>query len=95
MTGIVAAADNDRGLVGVAPEVNIHTVQVFDEWGFVYASALIDAAYICRDAGAQIISMSLGGPFPLQEEQDIFTELYTENNILSIAQQYYIQKKYA
>jgi len=51
----------------------------------VYASALVDAAYKCREAGANILSMSLGGPEMLPEERDIFTELYTENNILSVA----------
>jgi len=85
VAGIVAANDNDIGLVGVAPDADLHIVQVFDDFGFVYASALVDAAYSCRDAGASIISMSLGGPEQLDEERDIFTELYNENNILSIA----------
>ena len=85
VTGIIAAADNDLGLVGVAPEANIHTVQVFGDFGYVYASALIDAAISCRDSGANIINLSFGGPDELQEERDIITELYTENNILTIA----------
>jgi serine protease len=58
VSGIITASDNGLGLVGVAPKAMIHTVKVFDEFGFVFASSLVDAAYRCRDAGADIISMS-------------------------------------
>jgi len=86
VTGIIAAADNDLGLVGVAPDASIHTVQALDEFGYeVYASVLMDAAISCRDAGANIISMSLEGYVELAEERDLFAELYTDNNILVIA----------
>ena len=54
--------------MGVAPEANIHTVQIFDDFGFVYASVVIEAVLNCRDAGANIISMSIGGPGDLPEE---------------------------
>lgn len=84
VTGIIAAADNNLGLVGVAPDVKIHSVKVFDEFGYIYSSSLIDAAYSCRDAGASVISMSLGGPENLLEERNIFADLYAQNNILSI-----------
>lgn len=86
VAGIMALQNNDIGLVGVAPGLaHLHIVQVLDETGLVYASSLVDAAYACRDAGANIINMSLGGPQSIAEERDVFTELYTENNILSVA----------
>lgn len=86
LAGIIAAQNNEIGLVGVAPEALVHIVRVYDDedW-FVYTSALVDAAYLCRDAGAKIISMSMGGDWPLDEEEEIFTELFNENGILSIA----------
>jgi len=52
---------------------------------FVYASALVDAAYRCRDAGAQIISMSLGGPDYSTAEAIVLSTLYTRDGILSVA----------
>jgi subtilisin family serine protease len=85
VTGIVAAADNTIGVVGAAPGANIYTVDVFADYGFAYASALVDAAYKCRDAGAKIISMSLGGPIPSDQENKLFSDLYNFNGILSIA----------
>ena len=85
VTGIVAASNNDIGVVGAAPGANIYTVDVFGEFGFAYASALVDAAYKCRDAGAKIISMSLGGPEFSAQENSLFTELFNFNGILSIA----------
>jgi serine protease len=85
VTGIIAAADNDIGVVGVAPDVGIHVVDVFGNFGFAYASALIDAAYSCRDAGAKVISMSLGGPLYYEFENAVFTELLNVNGILSVA----------
>lgn len=67
VAGTVAAVDNTLGVVGVDPNVGLHIVRVFgDDCVWAYASDLIDAAYTCRDAGANIISMSLGcsGPGP-------------------------------
>ena len=86
MSGAIAASDNGLGIVGIAPDAKIHVVKVFDSSGaFVYASALVDAAYRCRDAGAQIISMSLGGPDYSTAEAIVLSKLYTKYGILSVA----------
>jgi serine protease len=85
VTGIIAATNNTIGLVGVAPKVKIHTVDIFGDNGFTYASALVDAAYKCRDAGAKVISMSLGGQSFSEQENALFTEFYNFNGILSVA----------
>jgi serine protease len=85
VAGIIAGANNQIVLVGIAPRARIHSVKVFDDYGFAYSSALVDAAYKCRDAGAKIISMSLGGPEIVEEERDVFTELYAQDGILSSA----------
>lgn len=84
VTGTIAAADNSRGVVGVAPDVEIYTVRVFDNRGFFFGSDVVAAAEACRDAGVDIISMSLGGPSYDQDELEIFEELY-EQGIISIA----------
>jgi serine protease len=52
---------------------------------YVYTSGLIDAVYRCRDAGAKIISMSLGGGEHSAVEEDAFAVLFNSHNILSVA----------
>jgi hypothetical protein len=71
-------------VVGVAPEAEIYTVRVFDNRGAFYGSDIVAAAEACRDAGAKIISMSLGGPSYLGDEKRIFDALY-DQGILAIA----------
>ena len=84
--GIIAAQNNDIGLLGVAPEVNIVAVAVFDTDGFITSSAdLMDAAEICREQGANIINISAGGFEPLMEEDQYFQDLYYEEGILTVA----------
>lgn len=79
------AANNSIGVVGIAPQVKVHTVKLFpDDSGEIYSSDLIDAAYKCRDAGARIVSMSLGGPYPLVSEANIFQQ-FANDGIFSVA----------
>jgi subtilisin family serine protease len=85
VSGIIAAADNTIGLVGVAPRATIYTVDIFGDNGYSYASALVDGVYRCRDAGAKIISMSLGGVDYIDQENTAFQELYNFNGMLSVA----------
>jgi subtilisin family serine protease len=85
VTGTIAASDNGHGVVGVAPEADIFVVRVFDDWGEATASDLIVALEACRDAGADIVSMSLGGFGYSENEQSVFSSFYKEENIVSIA----------
>ncbi|MDP1548268.1 MAG: S8 family serine peptidase [Anaerolineales bacterium] len=87
VAGTIAAMNNALGVVGVTPgTVNIYVVRVFGNDGtWAYSSTLIDAAYKCRDAGANIISMSLGGSRSNNTEKNGFATLYNTNGILSIA----------
>jgi subtilisin family serine protease len=87
VAGTIAAMNNALGVVGVTPgTVSIYVVRVFGDDGvWAYSSTLIDAAYKCRDAGANIISMSLGGSRSNVTERNGFATLYSTNGILSIA----------
>jgi len=62
VAGTIVAQDNKWGVVGTTPGVQLHSVKVFDgsNCAWTYASSLINAAYACRDAGTDIINMSLG-----------------------------------
>jgi subtilisin family serine protease len=62
VAGTIAAQDNDRGVVGVAPQASLHIVRVFDSTAQFTASSLVVAMNACGEAGANIVSMSLGGP---------------------------------
>jgi subtilisin family serine protease len=87
VAGTIGALNNTTGVVGVSPgDVSLYIVKVFgDDCGWSYSSDLIDASQQCADAGADIISMSLGGAKgigPWEKRQ--FDALYGQG-ILSIA----------
>lgn len=94
---VTAIGGNAEGVVGVNPGnvLGLYIVRVFgDDGSWAYSSDLINAAYKCRDAGANIISMSLGcsggaggGPFSCYSstEDAAFQGLNDTNGILSIA----------
>ncbi|MFW5926891.1 MAG: PKD domain-containing protein [Wenzhouxiangella sp.] len=93
VAGTIAALDNDAGVIGVNPSgnLNMHIVKVFGDddpesgsCGWSYSSDLIDAAYECGDAGADVINMSLGGGTSSSTEEQAFQDLY-DQGVLSIA----------
>jgi subtilisin family serine protease len=61
--GIVAAVDNDIGVIGVAPEAYLYGVKVLDRTGSGYVSDVIAGIQWSKDNGMQVISMSLGGGY--------------------------------
>jgi subtilisin family serine protease len=87
VAGTIAAINNSGiGVVGVNPNkhLHLHIVKVFGADGWAYSSTLAHAAKLCQAAGANVISMSLGGGTPNPVEQKTFQKLYNEG-ILSIA----------
>ena len=86
VTGTITAQNNTLGVIGVLPGTgNIYMVRVFgDDGAWAYSSTLIDAANRCYAAGANIISMSLGGTKSNRTEQRGFDTLYS-NGVLSVA----------
>jgi len=85
VSGTIAASDNNQGVVGVAPEAEIFTARVFSTNGQFYSSNIITALQVCKDGGAQVISMSLGGPFSVSYEQQAYKDLYEKFNIITVA----------
>ncbi len=86
VAGTIAAANNSVGVVGVSPgEVSLYIVKVFNNQGqWTLASDLVDAIYRCADAGANIVSMSLGGSLRNGKEERAFNDLYNQG-ILFVA----------
>ena len=86
VAGTISALNNSIGVVGVTPgTVNLTIVKIFNDDGvWTTASNLVNAIYTCRDNGADVISMSLGGSTSSRKEQRAFDTLYA-GGILSIA----------
>lgn len=87
---IGATANNGVGVVGVAPgAVALHIVKVFGTDGaegcdWAYSSGLVAALDACTAAGAQVISMSLGGSRKVRAEESAFGSANGQG-VLSIA----------
>lgn len=60
VAGIVAAVDNEIGVIGVAPEAELYAVKVLDSSGSGYVSDVVAGIDWAVDNEIQIISMSLG-----------------------------------
>lgn len=87
VAGTIAAVNNaGTGVVGVNAnkKIKLHIVKVFGAAGWAYSSSLTTAANKCKAAGANVISMSLGGGRANKTEQRAFDSLYS-GGILSIA----------
>jgi subtilisin family serine protease len=88
VAGTIAALNAaGTGVVGVLPgnTINLYIVRVFGNDGaWAYSSTLVDAATRCQNAGANVISMSLGGPTSNRTERNKFDQLLAAG-ILPIA----------
>lgn len=84
---IAALGGNGEGVVGVIPgnKLNLHIIKVFNNNGeWAYGSDLALAVDQCINAGATVISMSLGGEGSSTAEDAAF-EKARNNGIISIA----------
>jgi subtilisin family serine protease len=88
---VAAIGGNGTGVVGVTPGVRLHVVKVFGDdnlgggaCGWTYSSTLVDALNKCVAAGANVVSMSLGGGQRSRTEEKAFDAAYTKG-VLSIA----------
>ncbi|MBB3167897.1 pre-peptidase C-terminal domain-containing protein [Simiduia aestuariiviva] len=84
VAGTVGAADNGFGVIGMAPGVPMHIIKVFNDAGWGYSSDLAQAANLCAAAGANIITMSLGGGAANTTEENAFKN-FTQNGGLVLA----------
>ncbi|HEY9122300.1 MAG TPA: S8 family serine peptidase, partial [Brevefilum sp.] len=86
VAGTIGALNNSLGVVGVSPgAVSYHIVKIFNDDGvWATGSDLVAAIYECQDAGAKVISMSLGGTFKSRTEEKAFDAIYNAG-ILHVA----------
>jgi serine protease len=86
---IAAVGGNGTGVVGVVPTgtLPMHIVKVFgDSCAWTYSSDLITALTTCRDAGAKVVNMSLGGGKAIGPwEERAFNDAYNAGVLLVAA----------
>lgn len=63
VAGIVAALDDEDGVIGVAPEVNLYAVKVLNNRGMGWVSDIIAGLGWSVSKGMQVVNMSLGGAY--------------------------------
>jgi subtilisin len=68
--GIVGAANNDRGVVGVAPDVTLHAVKVMTAAGSGSGSDIAEGIVWAADNGCDVANVSLGATSPAQVIHD-------------------------
>jgi subtilisin len=57
--GVIAGRENGRGIVGIAPDAEVHVYKIFPGGRF---SDVLDALDQCMNAGIDVANMSLGSP---------------------------------
>jgi len=60
IAGVIGAANNDIGILGVAPKASLFAVKVFNEQKFAFYSDIIAGLEWCLKNKIQIINMSFG-----------------------------------
>lgn len=67
VTGILVAENNDVGMVGVCPHAKVRPVKVLDKKGNGSLLNVANGVRWAADQGVDIITMSLGAPFKVQQ----------------------------
>lgn len=76
VAGIVAALDNEIGVIGTAPKVELYAVKVLNRRGIGFASDIIDGLQWSIDHGMQVANMSIGSSGSSQSYHDAITAAY-------------------
>jgi serine protease len=90
VSGIVAAADNGQGVVGVAPQAELYVVKVLDACGSGSGSGVIRALEWVRDkkraiGGNWIVNLSLGSQQQSVTERNAFAAAQTDGLLVFAA----------
>jgi serine protease len=88
VAGTMVALGNNDGVVGVLPsgQAGVHIVKIFNDSGnWTNASNLIQGIQSCKDAGAKVVNMSLGGGSSNQTESAAMTNFYNSGMLLIAA----------
>jgi len=85
VAGIVAAVNNEIGVVGVGPEINLYAVKVLAKNGSGWLSDVIEGLDWCINNDMQVANMSLGSSGDNQSFHDAIIRAYEAGVILVAA----------
>ena len=85
VAGIVAARDNEIGVIGTAPEAYLWAVKVLDRNGSGYTSDVIDGITWAMNNGMQVVNISLGTASDIQAMHDAVDAAYTAGVVIVAA----------
>ncbi|CAM3836906.1 S8 family serine peptidase [Rheinheimera salexigens] len=88
VAGTMLALNNNTGVVGVigSGQADVHIVKIFNDAGnWSYASDLVAGIQSCKDAGAKVVNMSLGGGSSNQTEKTAMNNFYNSGMLLVAA----------
>jgi subtilisin len=83
--GIIAAALDQKVVVGVAPEAHLYALKVLNSAGSGYTSDIIAAIEWATNNGIQVISMSLGSSVGTTSLQVACDDAFKNHNIVVVA----------
>lgn len=70
VAGITAALDNNIGVIGIGPAIDLYAIKVLDRNGFGFLSDVIKGIEWAIANGIQVINMSLGTSADIQSSHD-------------------------
>jgi len=82
VSGIIAAQLDEKGIVGVAPEVTIVSVKVLNRFGFSQDNSIVKGLKYCLELQPDIINLSLGSESPMPEALEVLKKLVKQNIIV-------------
>lgn len=82
VAGIVAAIDNEIGVIGVGPEISLYAVKVLGKNGSGWLSDIIEGFDWCINNNMQVINMSFGSSSTVQSFHDAIIKTYQAGLVL-------------
>ncbi|MDL4839651.1 S8 family peptidase [Aquibacillus rhizosphaerae] len=81
VAGTISATQNEKGVVGVAPEASLIILKVLGKDGSGQYDWIINAINYAIEQKVDVISMSLGGPTDIPELHEVIQKAVVDHNI--------------
>jgi subtilisin len=76
IAGVIAAVNNDIGVIGTGPKIHLYAVKILDKKGRGWLSDLIEGLDWCIDNEMQVVNMCFGSYYDNQSFHDAIIEAY-------------------